>query len=912
MSGDPGGTPLRARQRHWLSISLLVLGAAGWSAAPSLLHLRGWLALAVGAGSAALVELAGLLREQRVRRRNLRSVLAGIHDAGNLDPVVDLGLRRSALAGRAARLGASGPLPPYVHGEIDRRLDDALAEYGFVLVTGNSLAGKSRAAFEAIRRLRPRAEVLTPEDPATLRQLLMLDPPLLDTWRPIVVWLDDLRRFTGEDRPPGEGAAESPKLSAALIARHLDAQRGRFLGRRVRVLFVATMSEREYDLLTKGGHVFSQRATASSMAAILRGVRRVRLDDGGKAGWDMEMARRLYPGIDFSPGIGRAFAESEVLVEAYRFGLDEVAQAVVRACVDWRRVGAGDPTEERIRELVRAYLPDVIVDDGAIDEALRLANTELGSGQRLIGRIGGKPGERYHAHACLVDADDGYGADAAVRPIPPSAWSIALSRLSGPELLAVAETSVSRGDLEVADTIWEAILAGGLPKDGVDVWAAAYVDRAEAHGEDDPQQARADLDAAIALVGVPAATRAAAYQARGALALAEDELEGEDRYEKAEADFAEALAIMAADPETRARAFANRGSVRKHAGRLEDAEASFEAALAVAGASGNPRSHALAMRGILRLDRGEFAAAAADCTAALALDGGRPYARSCAHFGLAAALDHEERFAEAEANFRSAIDTAADRLPRLAAILRIRYGDFLYMRERTAEAVPQFDEALSSEGIQPDDRVEAYVGRARCRELERTEEGVKDCDAALAVDGGSPTNRANAYMTRGILRGAQEKFAAAERDLTSASEYPGAGDEVRAVALLNRGYMFSRQRGCADEAERDFSAVVEWSGAEEGTRAVAYFYRGVIRKGRWEWEAAERDLREALKVPTTITVDALKALADLLRSRGRSEDEFALYREAVESKRKDLVPFALARLEARERVVERRSARRRR
>jgi tetratricopeptide (TPR) repeat protein len=895
-----------ARQRHWLSISLLVLGAAGWSAAPSLLNLKGSLALAVGAGSAALVELVGLLREQRIRRRNVRSAMAAINDAGSLDPVSDLGLRRSSLGDAVAGTDASDRLPPYILGEIDRSLDEAFAESGFVLITGNSLAGKSRAAFEAMRRLRPKAEVLTLDGPAALEQLLMLDPPLLDTWRPIVVWIGDLGRFAGS-WPERGGAGSSPSFPASLVARHLDTPRGRFLGRRVRVLFVATMPGREYDLLTKGGHVFSQGATASSMSSIVRGARRVHLDDGEAAGWDMDAARRLYPGVDFSPGIGRALAESELLVNAYRFGLGAVARAVVRACVDWRRMGVGDPAKERIHEMVREYLPDAIVEDEEIDEALRVVNAELASGQRLISRSGAGPVPRFHAHDCLVDADDGYGADATARPIPRSVWGIALSILSGPELLAVAETAVSRGELEIADMIWEAILAGGVPRDGADVLAAAYVDRAEAHSDDDPAAARADLDAAISLVGVPAATRAAAYQARGALGLNDA-----DRYEEAEADFAEALAVRAADPETRARAFANRGVLRQDVRRPEDAEADFGAALAIVGASGNPRSHALAMRGILRLNRHEFALAAADSSAALALDGSRPYARAFAHLGLAEVLAEEEQFTEAEAHFQGAIDTVAGPYPELTPLFQVRYSTFLYLRERYAEAEAQCDKALLTDGIDAGLRVEALVGRARCREFGRVEEGIEDCDAALATGAGTPIDRANAYLTRGILRGAQEEWRAAERDITTAFDYPGTDPELRAVALLTRGLVRFRQKARVEEAEKDFSAVLEIAGAEPSTYAIAYYDRGVLRKRRREWDAAEMDLRESLKIPSSSTAEALQALTDLLRIQGRIEDEIAFYREALASRRKDLVPFAMARLEAHERIVARRAARRRR
>lgn len=891
--------------RHWLSISLLLLGAAGWSLAPALLGFRGSVALIVGAGAAALVELFGILRDRYVRRRNLRSVVAKVHrDVRRIDPALDLGMRRSTIPSEVH--GRSWGFPPYVPGEIDRRLDGALAETDFVLVTGDALTGKTRAAFEAVGRLRPRASLVAPEDTDGLRRLLELDPPLLDTWRPVVVWLDDLRRFSGIrpeaiDAEPFGGSASV--LSGALFARHLGSRAPRFLGRRVRVVFVATMSTREYDFLTKGGEVVSRGATAFSLAAVARLARRVRLDAGDAAGWDLETARRLYPGVDFSPGVGRALAEFELLVNAYRYGMDDLSHAVIQACVDWRRIGAGDPTEEQLDRLARAYLPGAIISSEEIEAALHRANREVSSGQRLISRVGDQDELRLRAHEFLLDADEGYATESSRRPVDAAAWGVAIACLSKPELLAVAEAAVARHQLDVADEIWDELLAS--EEAGLEVRAAVYVDRAEAHSEDSPERAKGDLEVVIALEAAPAATVAAAYQARGGLSL------NDKVYADAEADFTRALAITTADDETRARALANRGALRFELGRPDEAELDFQAALSVPGASGNPRSQALAIRGIVHLNRNDFDAAYRDCDAALSQQGARPFARAYAHLGRAEVADRRQWHEQAESDFIAAVEISCGfDSQAFAALFLVKRGRFLCGHGRHADAEQDFERVLAIEAIDADMRAEAYVGRALSRELDRTPAAVEDCTAALEVPGAGATPRAEAYFIRGRLRTVLGEFAAAERDLTTAVEYPGAVATGRAVALLSRGINFYRQRTRMDEAEADFSAVIEFDGAEEDTRALAHYDRGLIRRKRRLWALAEADFRESLKVPHEGTELALKELTDLLRLTGRVGDEIAFYEDVVAGGREDLVPFAMARLEVYEERKSRRSSRR--
>jgi hypothetical protein len=92
--------------------------------------------------------------------------------------------------------GAAGSLtPPFVPRDQSAALEEAVASGGFVLVVGESTAGKSRAAFEAMRVRRPDHAFVRPLDRAGLRAAVAV---VEDRWR-CVVWLDDLSAYLGDD-----------------------------------------------------------------------------------------------------------------------------------------------------------------------------------------------------------------------------------------------------------------------------------------------------------------------------------------------------------------------------------------------------------------------------------------------------------------------------------------------------------------------------------------------------------------------------------------------------------------------------------------------------------------------------------------------------------------------------------------
>ncbi|MFE6399075.1 tetratricopeptide repeat protein [Streptomyces alboflavus] len=126
-----------------------------------------------------------------------------------------------AAGAHRARPGEDGSkLPPYVARDVDaelrERIQEAAEEGGLVLVVGDSTAGKTRAAFEAVRNRLPRYRVLAPPVGAPLRPA----PEALEGCAHLrcVVWLDDLEQYLGPEGLEPEVLAEFVRLRVPVVA----------------------------------------------------------------------------------------------------------------------------------------------------------------------------------------------------------------------------------------------------------------------------------------------------------------------------------------------------------------------------------------------------------------------------------------------------------------------------------------------------------------------------------------------------------------------------------------------------------------------------------------------------------------------------------------------------------------------
>jgi hypothetical protein len=114
--------------------------------------------------------------------------------AKDVDPYDALGVARTEHVDNYA---GRGERPPYIsRSEADRELDEAVKKANrFVILTGRAKSGKSRTAFEAVRRNFPDYAMLIPArpgDPSRLSELLQGYDELADSNPNTVLWLDDM------------------------------------------------------------------------------------------------------------------------------------------------------------------------------------------------------------------------------------------------------------------------------------------------------------------------------------------------------------------------------------------------------------------------------------------------------------------------------------------------------------------------------------------------------------------------------------------------------------------------------------------------------------------------------------------------------------------------------------------------
>jgi len=139
-----------------------------------------------------------------------------------VDPL-DVGVHRASIE-------KGNAVPAYVMRDADReirqRVSQALDDGGFVLIVGDSTAGKSRAAYECLASIAPNRRLLHPEDGTALRASYAA---LLARAKECVLWLDNLELYLADDTFTHTVVMHLSAAGVAVVATMRAEQYRRFL-----------------------------------------------------------------------------------------------------------------------------------------------------------------------------------------------------------------------------------------------------------------------------------------------------------------------------------------------------------------------------------------------------------------------------------------------------------------------------------------------------------------------------------------------------------------------------------------------------------------------------------------------------------------------------------------------------------
>ncbi|MEU7484884.1 tetratricopeptide repeat protein, partial [Streptomyces sp. NPDC042319] len=352
-----------------------------------------------------------------------------------------------AAGAHPARPDAAGDtVPPYVPRDIDTvlraRLAKAVEQGGLLLVVGESTAGKTRAAHQAVRQCEALGgcRVLAPD---TGPDLVIAVEVVATTRVRCMVWLDDLEQYLGP------GGLETEVL-AELV--------------RLQVPVVATMQLRHYDMfyprnaVTRSNGPDGRQAAAAGARVLMQTEplplqRRWSSDELARAE-ACDDPRIIDAATRHGPyGVAEYLAAGPALLTEWRYaarpGGHPRGAALVAAAVDLIRTGLRPPyPTSLLTTLHQHYLPDsALLRPEPPNEALDWAS-------RL----------RHGTTSLLLPTNDpdawnvfDYLSDHTVTPIPTQVWDAALNHATDSDGRFTIGLHAYDAAPQIAEAAWRSI-----------------------------------------------------------------------------------------------------------------------------------------------------------------------------------------------------------------------------------------------------------------------------------------------------------------------------------------------------------------------------------------------------------------------------------------------------------------------
>ncbi|MGC3861228.1 tetratricopeptide repeat protein [Micromonospora chersina] len=442
--------------------------------------------------------------------------------------------------------------PLYIKRIIDQELDDRLTRardrgQGFVLLIGNSSAGKTRSAYEAVVRNFSDWNVFLPSSAEDLHGFTRQQVK-----KPTIVWLDELQRFL-----PGGGSNGIGKEV------FLD-----LWSKRKPVIFMATIWPSRYQ------HYVSPSERPEGYAAerkdrivgVLHIAERIYVEDSF-TGSELAAARALAKTDsrievalqDSHYGLTQVLAGAPELVASWQHA-DPYSKAVITAAVDVRRLGIeGSLAPALLKRAAGVYLSDEEIARASADWFENAVSYCVKRNRGATSALIPQPGDKYGSAASyeLADYITSYGARVrANEPVPVGLWGILAEQLHDPiDLQQLASAADMRDLRPYAEPMYRRSLALGnaesgfwlglmLHDQGREKEAVEVLRRAANMGSKDAIEAFTDYGPGDEAIGVLRRLLAAGealphYDLRLTIARL---LDDEGRQDEAEQEYLEAIA----------------------------------------------------------------------------------------------------------------------------------------------------------------------------------------------------------------------------------------------------------------------------------------------------------------------------------------------------------------------------------
>lgn len=344
----------------------------------------------------------------------------------------------------------SSGLPPYVRRSIDKdllaRLSRAPKTGEMVLIVGDSTAGKTRAAYEALTATFPEGRVFFPADGS---ELVGSFSRLLDCKDKIVLWLDNLEKYIGPD-------GLTPTFFSILRQRRVPIL-ATMRAERYRRLHPALQNDSTTDT-DKHGHTSSGVRILEQVDPILLSrlwsndeIARARTVDD----------RRVTNAVAYSSlyGIAEYLAAGPRLYQEWALawgpGENPRGAAIVAAAIDCARMGITEALDAALlTQMHEAYLSRVggaLLRPESLEEGFQWATRRRFGVTSLL--LPASSADEYRVFDYLPDAVERASEGA---PIPRESWLSALdyTKESRAQLFRIGMAAKSHAEPEFTERAW--------------------------------------------------------------------------------------------------------------------------------------------------------------------------------------------------------------------------------------------------------------------------------------------------------------------------------------------------------------------------------------------------------------------------------------------------------------------------